>query len=131
MFTIGKAKTSSWDDLAKMKEATFQIDGKLTILLRGVTEGERRKVKEDSTERIFNKKYKEFENKLNEDEFAYRLITTGWIDPEIPGETFEQKKESLNALGYGVIKAIAHKVDELSDIDRKDIEKVKNDLDLA
>jgi len=131
VFSISKAKISSWDNLKKMKEEEFQLDAERTILLRGVTEGERRKAQEDSTERKFNQGLKEYETKFNEDVFAHHLIMAGWVEPIIPGETFDQKKEGLDGIPYNVLKKIARKIDALSDIQREDIEAAKNDLDLA
>ena len=78
-----------------------------------------------------NKVTKEDEEKLNEDELAYYLIIEGWVEPEMTGGSFEQNKESLSNIAYEVLRKIARKIDELSDLPREDIEKVKNVLDPA
>jgi len=127
VFTISKAKISSWEDLKKTNEATFDLGNDRTILLRGVTEGERRKATEQATEMRFNKTTKEDEEKLNVEEFGFHLIIAGWAEPEIPGDSFKQKKEELDNISYNVLKKIARKIDALSDIPRTDIEAVKND----
>lgn len=126
MFKIGKAKISSWDDLKKTKEAEFELDEDRTILLRGVTEGERRAAVENSTEMRFDKELKKDVKKTNDEELGYHLIITGWVEPEIPGGDFKQKKESLDDLGYALLQKIALKINELSGMTRKDIDEVKN-----
>ena len=126
MFTISKANVSSWDDLKKSKEAVLDIDEDRSILLRGVTEGERRRAVEKSSEMRFDKEKKKDVKKLNEEELSYHLIITGWLEPEIPGENFAQKKDSLDEMGYAVLQKIALKINELSGMTREDIEEVKN-----
>ena len=123
-----KGKVSSWDSLKKTRECLYEIEGFGTVKLRGITEGERLKAHQDSTEKRFNKELKRDEDKLNADEFGYHLLIAGWLEPEIAGETFEQKKEALQGIGFAVLQKIATKINELSGISREDIEAVKNFL---
>ena len=129
MDDISKApKISSWDDLKKTREAIFELDAERSVKLRGVTEGERRKAVETATEMRFNKEKKKDEKLLNEEELGYHLILTGWVEPEIPGETFAQQKDNLDELGYAILQKVALKINKLSGLSREDIDEVKNFL---
>ncbi len=125
------SSVSTWDHLKKTRETLFEVEGFGTIKLKGITEGERKKAQQEATENNFNKERKEYEEKLNTDDFGYRLILAGWVEPAIPGETFEQKKEALQGLGYAHLQRIAGKINELSGISRGDTDALKNFLGLA
>ena len=129
MDDISKApKISSWDELKKTREAIFELEDGRTVKLRGVTEGERRKAVQAATELRFNKATRKDEKLLNEDELGYHLILTGWLEPEIPGATFAQKKDNLDELGYAILQKVALKINKLSGLSREDIDEVKNFL---
>ena len=123
-----KPKISSWDDLKKTREAILELGDGRTVKLRGITERERLKATQDSTETRFDKELKKDKEIVNTEEFGYRLIMAGWIEPEIPGETFEAKKEAIQDLGFATLQKIAIKINELSGISREDIEELKNFL---
>ena len=124
-------KVSKWSDIKKTRESNFEIDGIGVVRLRGISERERIKATEDSTTRDFDKIKKEYKSNLDEENFGYRLIMAGWIKPDIPGETFEDKREELKGVGFAVLQRIAIRINELSGISRKDIDDAKNSLDLA
>ena len=123
-----KKKVSSWDSLKKTREAIFEIEGFGTIRLRGITEGERLKAQQEATRPQFNRELKRDEDKLNTEEFGYRLVINGWLEPAIPGESFEQKKAALQDIGYAILVKIANKINELSGVSRGDIDASKNFL---
>lgn len=121
-----KLKVSSWDDLKKTRECTYEIEDFGTIKLRGITETERLRAIDESSEKLFNRTTKDFDRKLDEDEFGYHLILAGWVEPEIPGNTYEEKKEHLKGLGFAFLQNLSLKINRLSGVARRDIEEVKN-----
>ena len=123
-----KSKVSSWDSLNKTCEAICEIEGFGTIKLRGVTEGERLKAQQESTNSTFNRETKEYEKKLDTEDFGYRLIISGWVEPPIPGGSFAEKKEGLQDIAYAILIKIADKINKLSGASRGDIDAAKNFL---
>lgn len=121
-----KSKISSWDSLNKTREAVCDIEGFGVIKLRGVTEGERLKAKQEATTRQFNRERKEDEDKLDIEQFGYRLVMCGWVEPEIPGENYAEKMNGLQGIGYATLVKIADKINELSGVSRGDVDVLKN-----
>ena len=119
-------KVSTWNELKKVREAILEIEGVGAVKLRGITERERLKATQDSTKREFDREAKEHKDVLDTDEFGYKLIIAGWVSPKIPGETFEQKIESLKDIGFAILQKIAIRINELSGISMEDISDLKN-----
>ena len=121
-----KGKVSSWDSLKKTRECLYEIEKFGIVKLRGVTEGERLKAQQEATRPQFNKELKRDEDKLDIEEFGYRLVMCGWIEPAIPGENYTEKKSSLQNIGYAILVKIAAKINELSGVSREDVGAAKN-----
>ncbi len=121
-----KLEISSWDDLKKTREAIYEIEDFGTVKLRGITETERVRAIDNASNEIFNKVTKKYDKRLDEQEFGYRLIIEGWVEPEIPGDAYEQKKKHLRGLGFAFLQNLSLKINRLSGVARRDIEEVKN-----
>lgn len=122
---MAKPKIATWDDLHVMRDD--YMDGpKGKIHVRGLTETERKTAEKAATTEPFNKATHQREKIIDDEELGYRLIAAGWLEPALPTAWDDVKKE-LGGLGFGLLQEIGLRINELSAIERRDIDEEKND----
>ncbi len=124
---MAKPKIATWDELAKTRDTYMDIPGVGAIHVRGLSEEERAAIESEATRKWMNPKTKKRESTLDNEELGWRLVITGWIEPAIPGETYEEQKAALAKLPYRTIAEIGDTINELSGIEREDVDEAKND----
>ncbi len=122
---MAKPKIATWDELMTMPDGYVDTP-KGKIHVRGIPETERKAASQAATTEPFNKSTHQREKIVDDEELGYRLIAAGWLEPPLP-ETWEEKKAQLGGLGWLVLQEIGNKINELSAVQREDIDEAKND----